>query len=121
MMAWILGADAGIHHEVADVLEAAGYLVDQVFALAGPVETARDLDLRVVSELDGKVAFDVRKPEGHLGHAQGFAALASVEDHIFHLVAAEMFCALFSQHPADGVGDVALAAAVGPTTAVTPG
>ena len=44
------GADAGIHHQVADVLQPAGDLVDQVFALAGTVEPAGDLDLLVMPE-----------------------------------------------------------------------
>ena len=50
---------------------------------------------------------------GDLGQAQGLAVLAAVEDHVLHLVAPEVFCALFAEDPADGIGDVALAAAVG--------
>jgi hypothetical protein len=38
-------ADSGVHEEVEDVAQPARHLVNLVFALAGPIETARDLDL----------------------------------------------------------------------------
>ena len=40
--------------------------------------------------------------------------IAAVEDDVFHLVAAQALGALLAEHPGDGVGHVALAAAVGP-------
>ncbi|MPN11692.1 hypothetical protein SDC9_158999 [bioreactor metagenome] len=39
--------------------------------------------------------------------------LAPVEDHIFHMGAAQVFGTLLAEYPADGVGNIALAAAVG--------
>ena len=56
----------------------------------------------------------VVKGQRHLRHAQGPALLGAIEDHVLHLGAAERLGALLAQHPAHGVGDVALAAAVGP-------
>jgi hypothetical protein len=40
--------------------------------------------------------------------------IAAVEDHVLHLFAAQALGALLAKHPGDGVGDVALATAVGP-------
>jgi hypothetical protein len=45
--------------------------------------------------------------------SSGLARVGALEDHVLHLAAAEGLGALFAEHPADGVGDVALAAAVG--------
>src|SRR6185436_11922863 len=42
------------------------------------------------------------------------ARIAAVEDHVLHLVAAKALGALLAQHPRDGVGNIALAAPVGP-------
>ena len=47
--------------------------------------------------------------------------LAPREDQVLHLLAAQLLGALLAEHPADGVGDVALAAAVGADDGVDPG
>src|SRR4029079_16302069 len=49
-----------------------------------------------------------------LGHRQGLARLAAVEDHVLHRGPAEALDALLAEDPRDRVGDVGLAAAVGP-------
>ena len=41
------------------------------------------------------------------------AGVAPVENHVFHLVAAQALGALFTEDPGNGVGDVALAASIG--------
>jgi hypothetical protein len=51
--------------------------------------------------------------QSHLGGGARLARVAAAEDDILHLVAAQALGALFPEHPGDGVGDVALAAAVG--------
>ena len=51
--------------------------------------------------------------EAHFGGGAGLARVAAVEDDVLHLVAAQALGALLAKHPGDGVGDVALAAAVG--------
>ena len=51
--------------------------------------------------------------ERHLGKADRSALLGTAEDDVFHLGAAQAAGRLFTQHPADGVRDVGLAAAVG--------
>ncbi len=54
----------------------------------------------------------VGERDADFGHAERLAVVGAVEDAVFHLGAAEGLGALLAEHPADGVGDVALAAAV---------
>ena len=51
--------------------------------------------------------------EAHFGSRAGLARIAAAENDVLHLVAAQALGALLAKHPRDGVGDVALAAAVG--------
>jgi len=51
--------------------------------------------------------------QADLGHADGLVGVGAVEDAVFHLRAAQRLGALFAQHPAHRVGDVALAAPIG--------
>ena len=51
-----------------------------------------------------------RKP--HVGVALGLPVLCPGEDDVLHVVASQGLRALFAQYPADGVRNVALAAAV---------
>ncbi len=60
------------------------------------------------------VDLGVDKGERDLGHAGGFAVAGAGEDDVFHLEAAQALGGLLAEHPGDGVGDVGLAAAVGP-------
>ncbi len=48
---------------------------------------------------------DLRRPGG-------LAGVGAAEDHVLHLVATQTFCALFAHDPGEGVGHIALAAAV---------
>src|SRR5881227_270512 len=48
----------------------------------------------------------------HLGHAERPALAVAGEDDVLHGLATEMLGALLAQHPADGVDDVRLSAAV---------
>ncbi|OQB34958.1 MAG: hypothetical protein BWY09_02494 [Candidatus Hydrogenedentes bacterium ADurb.Bin179] len=105
------GPDAGVHEEALDILEPAGGFIEEILALAGAEDTAGDGDLVEFGAEDG---FAIGEGDVDLGHAEGFADIGAVEDTIFHLGAAEGAGAGFAQHPADGVGDVAFATAVGP-------
>ncbi len=102
---------AGIHEEVEDVFETAGDLVQEILALAGAVDPAADRHLGVFRR---KYASGVLDHQRRLRHAEGLALLGAVEDDILHLVAAEGAVALLAEHPADGIDDVGLAAAVRP-------
>ena len=49
----------------------------------------------------------------HLGHAHRFAPVGAGENHVGHFAAAQRLGRLFAEHPADGIGDIGFAAAVG--------
>ena len=93
----------------SDVSKAARHLVQQVFTLAGPIETPGDVDLFVVGREGAVVA---REGQGHLGQAEGFASTVAGKDEVVHPVATQELGALLAECPADGVGNVALSAAV---------
>ena len=60
------------------------------------------------------------KTRGHIGHAQGPAGTAAGKDDIFHLGPAQVLDALFTHDPADGIGNIALAAAIWPNNGRDP-
>ena len=104
-----VAAHAGVEEQVADVAQAARGLVEEVFGHAGAEHAARDGDL---GELRRQHAAVVLERQVHLGHPERLAGGAAVEDHVLHRVATQLLGRLLAQHPADGVGDVGLAAAV---------
>src|SRR5262249_43225289 len=104
-----LRPEARIHEQLVDVLEAADLAVHEVLGVAVPVETARHRALGVAV---GAVAVQARDLEVDLGHVHGLARLAAREDDVLHGRAAEALRALLAEHPVDGVGDVALPAAI---------
>ena len=57
---------------------------------------------------------DAAETQPDFGRGRRLARVAAVEDDVLHLLAAQALGALLAHHPRDGVGDVALAAAVGP-------
>ena len=102
---------ARAHEEALDVLQAALHLVDEVLAFAGAVDAPRHRHLVV---LRAELLLAVGEGDGHLGEAEGLARVGAVEHHVHELRAADRRRALFAEHPADGVGDVRLAASVRP-------
>jgi hypothetical protein len=104
-------AYAGVHEELMDVLQPARLAVEQVFALAVPVDPPRDLDL---VEFAAELLLALRQEHRDLAHLGGPARVGPLEDDVLHLSAAKRLRALLPEHPADRVGDVGLAAAVGP-------
>ena len=103
-------ADARVPEQFQHVFQTAGLAVDGVLALAVAVHPAGDAHLVVVHR-QGMIG--IIEGQRHLRHTQRPALLGTVEDHVLHLGAAQRPGALLAQHPADRVGDVALAAAVG--------
>ncbi len=104
-----VAAHARVEEEVLDVLEPAGRLVEVVLGKARAEDAPRDGDLGELGRQDAAV---VLERQVHLGHAERLARGAPVEDDVLHRVAAQLLRALLAEHPADGVGDVRLAAAV---------
>ena len=129
-----LGPQAGVHEQIVNVAEAACLAVDQVLALARPVQASRQLDdppdvderIRIVIgglPIPGRRAMTVRpfgdrcdfsELQPHFRRAGRLAGVAAAENHVFHAIAAQALGALLAQYPRDRVGDVALAAAIGP-------
>src|SRR3970282_2683276 len=94
--------------EVLDGAEAADVLVEQVLALAGPVEPPGHADF-APRHVEPAVVVEY---EADLGQPHGPARGRAVEDHVLHLVAPQGLRALLPERPPDGLGDVGLAAAV---------
>ena len=69
---------------------------------------------RHLGVLEGQAAVVVAHGEHDLGHAERLGRARALEDHVLDPFPAEHAGALLAQDPAQGVGDVALAAAVGP-------
>ena len=93
-----------------------GVLVEKIFAVAVAENPARERDF-VVGDLDARRAqiflAHAAERERHLAHAHRFAAVRAVENHVGHFAAAQRLGRLLAEHPADGIGDIGFAAAVG--------
>ena len=104
-----LVADARVGEQLVNVLDAAARAVEEHFALAAAVQAARDDDF---GEIDGQRAVRVVEDKRNLGDAELFARRRAGENDVFGFCGAQVSDVLLAEHPADGVGDVALAAAV---------
>src|SRR5690606_16035724 len=102
-------AQPRVAEEVVDVLQPARRPVQLVLAAAFAEDRAPDLDL-VVRDRQGVVV--VREDERDLGTMDAAALRRALEDRLLHLRAADRRSALLAEHPADGVTNVGLAAAV---------
>ena len=104
-----VGSESGAAHHVVDVAQAAGSVVEEVIALARAAQPPRDHDF---AERNVERSVVVLEMERDFGDVHGAARGRALEDHLFHLRAAEGAGALLAEHPAHGVGDVGLSAAV---------
>ncbi len=134
-----LGAEARIHHQFVDVPEAALVPVDQVLALTGAEQPAGHLHIAREHRRghlgEGVVAVRTRpgrrglvahlllerrrhhhaaQLQPYLRRAGGLAGIGPAEDDVLHLLATQALGALLAEDPGQGIGDVALAAPVGP-------
>ena len=103
-------ADTRIGEEDMDIFQAARPAVDIVFTVAGAEEAPRDDDFREF-RIQGVVAVievqrDFRCPLGPAGLGPG-------KDDVFRLLPPQLADILFPHDPADGIGNIALAAAIG--------
>ena len=103
-------ADAGIVEHLIDIPQPAGQAVDHVFALTAAVKTPGYCDL-VIRDRQDMVRIVQRNR--HIGKAQGPPQLGAGKNDILHGMSPQLFDLLLAQNPADRVGDIALAAAVG--------
>ena len=122
-----LRPDAGPEEQLGDVAQPTRDPVDEVFGFPRPEIAPRDGDLARLGQCCRQRLLDpvarVRRPaleiplvaleqQRHLGHAERPALAVAGEDDVLHGLATEMLGALLAQHPADGVDDVRLSAAV---------
>ena len=104
-------AEAGVHQQGVEILEAHALAVYIIFALPAAVVAAGEHDLVIVEIED---ASGVVQDQRDLRVAQGAALFGAAEDDILHLAAAQGLGALLAHDPEDGIGDVRFARAVGP-------
>ena len=100
----------GVHEHLIDVTKPGSLAIDVIFAVTGAVIPPGHHDL-IGLHLEGMLRVvqdqaDLRK--SHLGPLQGTA-----EDHVLHLTATEGLGAHLTHDPADGIGNIRFAAAVG--------
>ena len=104
-------AQAGVHEQVVDVLQAHLLPVDIILTVTAAVILAGEHDLAAVRIEDaGRIVND----QTDLSKALGAPLLGAAKDHVLHLAAPEGLGALFAHDPEDGIGNVGLAGAVGP-------
>ena len=105
-----LPAQAGVHEQLVDVLEAHRAAVDVVFALPRAVVPPGDHHLRLlhVEDVGGVV-----QHQGDLGIPRLAALGRAAEDDVLHLAPPQGPGGLLPHHPADGVRDIGFARPVG--------
>ena len=101
-------ADARVGKELVDILEAAAGAVDEVLALPAAVEPARH---RHLAEVHGQRAVVVEN-QRDLRDVQRTPLRRAREDDVLRARAAQVADVLLAEHPAHGIRDIALAAAV---------
>ena len=104
-----VATETGVHKQLVDVAQAAGFAVDGIFTLTAAVIAAGDHDLGVFGVED---AGAVIENERYLRKAHGAAFFRAAEDDVLHLAAAQRLRALLAHDPQDGVRYVRLAAPV---------
>src|SRR5436190_840198 len=107
-----------------DIAEPTDFAVDQIFALAGAIEAAANLDIArqnrlPVEQFVGRHARlshglrNLAELESDFSGGRRLANIRPVEDDVFHPLAAKALRALFAKDPGDGVHHVALSTTVG--------
>ena len=105
--------EAGAEEEIVDVAAANRNVVDVVRRIAVARQHPLDRQLRVLAPLAADAALAVVEVQLDRRAADRLAIAGAVEDHVLHRLAAQRGRLRFAEHPAHGVDDVRLAAAVG--------
>src|SRR5438093_11884584 len=97
-----------------DVLQPAATAFEVILAFSGAVEPSADGEaFRVkLQSFRNLELLHQTQCEDHFRHARRLACLRSVEDHALHAVGPQAPGTLFPHHPANRIGDIALATAV---------
>jgi hypothetical protein len=109
----VAASHAGAQEQVDDVAAAAARAVEEIAGVAVARQLALDRDLAEAAIAVAEAALAVVEQDLDRGAAHGFPVARAVEDHVLALRAAQLLGAHLAQHPAHGVDDVGLAAAVG--------
>ena len=104
-----VAAETCVHKQFVNIAKPRVLAVDEIFTFARTVIATGDGNFVGVFR---QRAVAVIKAERYLGKAFGFSKIRPHKNDIFHFRAAQIFRGLLTEHPADGVGNVALAAAV---------
>ena len=102
-------AEAGAAQQLGDVAQADAIAVQEVLVFARTIGAAADLHL---AEVDRQPARGIVEDKRNVSHTHARPLLAAREDHVLGALAAQGAIALLTQDPAQGIGDVRLAAAV---------
>ncbi len=105
-------AEAGAEEEIVDVAAANRDVVDVIGGIAVARQHALDRQLGVLSPLPADPPGAVVEDELDRRPADRLALASAIEDDVLHRLAAKRRRLRFTEHPADGVDDVRLAAAV---------
>ena len=105
-------AEAGAEEQLRDVLATATHAVQEIRRRAVAGDQPLQRDLRVARVLAAELAVRVVEDEFDEGIADRLARRGAVEDDVRHRVAAQVLGRDLAHHPAHGVDDVRLAAAV---------
>ncbi len=105
-------AQARAQEQRGDVLAAAARAIDEVGAVAIARDHALQRDLGVAGVGAADLAVAVVEDQLDRGRAHGPAAAGPVEDDVGHRIAAQVARGKLAHHPAHGIDDVGLAAAV---------
>ena len=105
-----VAAEPGAAQQVLDVPQPRRRVVEQIVALARTRQAPSDHDFAVRG---GKLAVAVVEVERHFGDVDRAPGRRALEDHVFHLAAAQQPRRLLAEYPAHCVGNVRLAATIG--------
>ncbi|MNX76581.1 hypothetical protein D3C86_1080930 [compost metagenome] len=92
-----------------DIFQAAGYIIQTVFALPAAVKFTGN---GYRSKFSGQQVTRIFEGQGHLGHTTGSTAARPVEDQIFQVIRTQGFYFMLSDHPADSIYDIRFSATV---------
>ena len=94
--------------------------VDEIFAAAIAKHAPRQRHF-VIGHIDARCdqpfALDAADGQGNFRHAERFAGIRAVENHVRHFAAAQRLGRLLAQNPANRVRNIRFAAAIGPDNA----
>ena len=111
------GPEARAEEQIVDVAPAHGDVVDVVRRVAVARQDALDRQFGVLAPLSADAPAAVVEGKLDGGAADRLAVAGAVEDHVLHGLAAQRGGLRLAQHPAHGIDDIGLAAAVRPDDA----